>query len=862
MELQLSHAPIYRAVRFARVFPLRLLRAGWLVLLPVGAVSFALSFIVHDIAISPATWLPQALEKLVTRDLTLFVPWSQWVPFSPQMWRALALLTTPIGSALLFLEIFFAAHLQHPPMKKNATLAERLNFQAAQTLARARSNGGQHASASHVLSALFDDALARRMLGRAGLTREELAPALEPSPQKRALIPGAATAKSTGEFSHEVVALVSRADEIRVAHGHTRITVMDLVAALYDILPAFQQALIQRNLDAADFNQLATWYEHNAEAQEHQKKFWRRENLLRATPIGTRWVYGYTQVIQRFALDVSRLFEEKHQGMELINRTKEIAAIEEVLVRGEESNILLIGEPGIGKRSIVLGLVQNIARGTALRRLNYRRVFELNTALLTSSLKDPGQLERVLATLFEESGTVGNVVWFIDDIHNLLARKGVAEILAPYLESSSMHIVATTTREGFHKQIESRADILAVFDRLEVAELPHNHILRVVEQRVDRIEAEIGLFFTYGALKAIVDDADKYVQLAPFPEKAVDLLNEVASHAEASEQRVVTAEHVHAVVSARTNIPLGTVSSQEQQQLLNLESELHKEIVGQDEAVKAVARTLQRLRTGLAREGKPAGVFLFVGPTGVGKTLTAQILAKTYFGSSERMIRFDMSEFQTPDSVSQLLGSAQQNDPGRLASAVRDKPFSVILLDEFEKADHNLLNVFLRVFDEGRMTDAFGRPVSFEQAIIIATSNAGSSYIRKLVKEGKNPAAQAEKERLMDVFIQEGMKPELLNRFDDIIVFHPLSQEQIRAVATLMLKKLSARLEEQGYFFTPSAELTDYVTTVGFDPQFGARPMARAIQDHVEAVISRKILEGTIKKGVGFTLSPEEAKAA
>jgi len=293
--------------------------------------------------------------------------------------------------------------------------------------------------------------------------------------------------------------------------------------------------------------------------------------------------------------------------------------------------------------------------------------------------------------------------------------------------------------------------------------------------------------------------------------------------------------------------------------LLALEQHMHREIIGQEQAVTAVVHTMQRLRSGLTRRGKPAGVFLFVGPTGVGKTLTAKILAKTYFGSPETMIRFDMSEYQNKESLDRLLGSLPLNEPGRLATQVRDNPFSVLLLDEIEKAHKDILNIFLQVFDEGRVTDAFGGKVSFEQNIIIATSNAGSEQIRDMVRQGVDPAEQ--KSKIIDILINQGyFRPELLNRFDEIVTFHPLSHEHIRKIAELLVGGLVDRLREQGYFFIPTKDIVDYISDVGFDPQFGARPMNRAIQDKFENVIAKKILEEKIHKGMEFTLTLQEVQ--
>jgi len=321
----------------------------------------------------------------------------------------------------------------------------------------------------------------------------------------------------------------------------------------------------------------------------------------------------------------------------------------------------------------------------------------------------------------------------------------------------------------------------------------------------------------------------------------------------------VTKTEVSEVVSRKTGIPLGPIIGDEKEKLVRLEEIMHQELIGQDRAVEVVASTMRRLRIGLAKRGKPAGVFLFVGPTGVGKTLTAKILAKTYFGSADRMLRFDMSEYQDTDSLDRFIGSIKANEPGRFVTEVRDNPFSLILLDELEKANKNVLNIFLQVFDEGRLTDVFGRKINFEQNIIIATSNAGADLVRDLVRQGLDPSL--EKERLVDMMIQgKHFSPEFLNRFDEIVIFHPLSQDQVGKITELLLANLAARMKEQGYEFMPTPEIADYIAKAGFDPQFGARPMERVIRDKVESAIATKILDGSIRKGEGFSLTVEDLK--
>ena len=302
-------------------------------------------------------------------------------------------------------------------------------------------------------------------------------------------------------------------------------------------------------------------------------------------------------------------------------------------------------------------------------------------------------------------------------------------------------------------------------------------------------------------------------------------------------------------MSERTEIPVGEIKEEEREKLLALEDIIHKRIINQEEAVEVISKAMRRARAGVRGGERPIGNFLFLGPTGVGKTETSKALAEAYFGSDKKMIRFDMSEYQELDSIGRLIGFPEKGEPGLLTKAVSDDPFSLILLDEIEKAHHKILNLFLQVFDEGWLTDAFGRKVSFANSIIIGTSNAGAEFIRQRVKEGKGQ--KSFKEDLTDYLLKNKIfRPEFLNRFDAVVVFKPLTHEHLIEIAKLMLNGLSKRLlEGMGVRLIVSPELVEKVAELGYQPEFGARPMRRVIQDEIESRIASKILEQGLKRG-------------
>lgn len=875
-EFNLKNAKIYRAVLFQKSFPpryLRLLRIGFLLLGFIALIVYWM-FVGFSFSIPGLPFF----DSLFFSGETSFVGEGAGVDFSlqgvisisPNIFLGLAYMFFPIGFFLLFFEIFFNFFLKYPKVSKTNNSAEFLTFHAAVIFSKAFAISSRlkerEVSTDSLLLALADYKHSRYLFARLGIDIENFKSRLIKS---KKVFTGSLVSKISFSFTRPILSqslqeLLETMNDFRIQHQNNRITMADLIIGLFKHNGVFQKVLVERNLDENDLNSFTLWYERNVAFSKNKLRFWRLENLLRTRPIGSGWIYGYPELLSKYSYDMTAFFESGAQGLNIVGRDEEIKEIEQVLLKDEKQNILLVGETGVGKKSIVLGLAQKISQGKAADTLNYRKILEVNMAAVTSSSTKKEEIQNTVSSLLAEAARVGNAVLFIDGLHNFtgakegLGKVDITEILLPYLQSSDIRIIATTDPLNFHKYIATRSDILTTFSKLDVEELPYHGVMSILGDAVLRAEADSDIFFIYGALKAIYEDADKYIHTSPFPEKAINLLSETVSYVKSKNKKIVESQDVHEVVTRKTNIPLGTIDTKERQKLMQLGSEMHKDIIGQEIAVRSITQAMQRLRVGLSRENKPAGVFLFVGPTGVGKTLTAKVLAKVYFGSQDSMIRFDMSEYQAIESIERLLGSIRSNTPGQLISAVRDNPFSVLLLDEFEKAHPDVLNVFLRIFDEGSIKDVLGRKVSFKQNIIIATSNAGAGVIREMVKGGVDPAK--EKERLIDIFINEKyFRPELLNRFDEIVIFHPLNREQVRQISQILILKLQERLRDKGYYFKPTLDIVNYIADVGFDPQFGARPMARAIQDKLESVIARKILENKVKKGVEFSISVAEA---
>jgi ATP-dependent Clp protease ATP-binding subunit ClpC len=370
------------------------------------------------------------------------------------------------------------------------------------------------------------------------------------------------------------------------------------------------------------------------------------------------------------------------------------------------------------------------------------------------------------------------------------------------------------------------------------------------------LERKYKKFISYPALREIITLTERYLPSLPFPEKAMDILDEVVIYvADSTRDPIVLPKHVDKIISEKTQIPVGEIEAKEKNILLNLEDLIHQRIINQEEAVNEVSSAMRRARTGVTIRKGPMGCFLFLGPTGVGKTETSKALAEIYFGSEEKMIRLDMSEFQNTTDIPRLIGAA--GEEGMLTTKVRESPFSLVLLDEIEKAHPNILNLFLQVLDEGNLTDGLGRKVDFKSTIIIATSNAAYKVILKALKE-KTEWSKVKQKLLENLFAEGIFRPEFINRFDAMVVFRPLTKENLLDIAELFLQKLKKNLQEKEVEFLITPELKEKIVELGYDPTFGAREMRRVIQDRVENILASALLSDRLKRGYRVKVDPEK----
>jgi ATP-dependent Clp protease ATP-binding subunit ClpC len=655
---------------------------------------------------------------------------------------------------------------------------------------------------------------------------------------------------------------IIQAAKYAVSAGRKEITIGDILLGILDCDKAFSEIVFALHLKKEDIVNIVNWY-LKLKSKVKNIPFWQKKNFGPA--IGRGWSYGYSNVLNYFAYDLTDVIENSGE-ISLYGRKDSLADVERILSKTSENNVLLIGDKGIGKKTLVYALIQKISKGEAMKPLANRRIFQLDVGALISGAGQKGALEARLTSVLNEVARVGNAIIFVEDFHNLTSSRGdvgqinAAEIIHPYLKGN-IQIIGTTNLKNYHMDIEANPGIKDSFEKIEVSEPNQDETREILEEKVASIEYKYKVFFTYQDLQEIIRLADRYIKDKPMPIKAIDLTDEVAVKASQSGQKLINTKIIDEIVTQKTKVPVSEPEGGEKEKLLHLEDFLHQRIINQKEAIDAIANAMRRARSGLVSKDRPVGSFLFLGPTGVGKTETAKALAAAYFGSEKNMIRLDMSEFQEQSSVERLLGTppkaGAEGTKGELVDQVKDNPFSLVLVDEIEKAHPQILTLFLQVLDEGYLGAATGEKIDFKNTIIICTSNAGSELIRKSLQSGVT--GDDLKKQLLEYLQSEGIyKPEFLNRFDGVIAFHPLNSEQIKEVAKLMLKQLSGQMKEKEITLEFTDAAINKLAKIGFDPVYGARPMRRTIQEKIEDSLAKKLISGEIKRGDKVVLDEKD----
>lgn len=597
--------------------------------------------------------------------------------------------------------------------------------------------------------------------------------------------------------------------------------------------------------------------------KEQEKRFWEWEHLRRATRIGKYWAYAYTPHLDHYITDLSEQGSGNYRGQKLIGREKTIEMLTLTLSRPTDNSVLLVGDPGIGKRSIVHDFARRIRENYFTEKIiDESRVVIFDMGQVISDARTQGvDPKGLLRTLLDEAVYAGNVILVVESINLFLDPENdmaVGDVLNDYLSMPTCRVIGLMTGEAYHTLGQRQIPALKYFEAVMVPEPSKDDTIAILVDTFKTLERNRPVF-TIQAFHAIVDGAERYNWEMPFPERAIDLAQEVLIYWEKHPNLAfIERTTVEDFLEEKSGIPMGEANAEEKTKLLNLEALLHERVIGQGEAIKQMSEAFRKARAGLGNDKKPIGSFLFLGPTGVGKTETAKALAHVYFGDEERMVRLDMSEFQTPQSIDELIGSAEMNVQGRMTTLMKEHPYSILLLDELEKAYPRALDLFLQILDEGYVTDGFGHKVNFRNSIVIATSNAGADLIHEATGAGRS-MIELEEELINSIIAKGTFRPEFLNRFDGVILFNSLTPEEMEQVTTLKLQAFADKLYKEKKVklsFTPEA--IRMVVANGYEREFGARSINRYIGDVVEDVIVRRLLEGTLTEGAEITFTEND----
>ena len=667
--------------------------------------------------------------------------------------------------------------------------------------------------------------------------------------------------QDSGIFSDDFQKTINRAFKVSAKRNHKNIGEKEVLVALANEDEFFKKILVDFDLKAQDVENLTLWLDSAEVLMKKSREFWTYDNLLRRGSLGKDFSSGYTITLDRFSIDWKRVVS-KWRFREIIGHKKEIEETETILAKSNLANALIVGDTGTGRKSIIEALAQKCYLGTSLPQLNNKRVVELDPVILAAQIPDFEKMEATLDQIFAEVLMSGNVILVIDDFENFVGQKvqkagtfDVSGVLGKYLSLPNFQFIGITSYEGLHKNIENNSSFVNLFEKVEVSEVSEDETINILQSSALELEYKYKVLVLYPSIREIVNLTAQYMPSLSFPKKALDVLDQAVVYVQKLKEKIVLPHHIAEIISQKTEIPVGKMEAKEKEVLLNLENLIHNRIINQEEAVKEVSIAMRRARMGIASKTRPMGSFLFLGPTGVGKTETAKVLTQIYFGSEQKMVRLDMSEFQVIADIPRLIGSTSPVEmQGLLTTQVREIPFSLVLFDEVEKSHPNILNLLLQVLDEGHITDGQGRKVVFTNTIIICTSNAGAETIFKQV-EANQPL---EKDKLLDELFDKGIfRPEFVNRFDATVIFHPLTKDNLLKIAQLFLKSLQKNLEEREIDFEITEDLKEKIVELSYKPEYGAREMRRVIQDNVENNVASALLSDKIKKGDRIEINSE-----
>lgn len=747
--------------------------------------------------------------------------------------QPLGWLIASLGGPIMALLVWQQQGLKHIPTAHTGTLDDVIEPDVLRLLP-------QHPTPRKLVEAAMHSQSAQFFVARFGLSPQFLHDLSSDEP-------------SDGEM------VLAAAEEHRKRAAGEQLTGGMLIAAICTTQPQLKNLLSHMQLDETDMPNGVQWYERLMLLIAEEKKPKRTGGIARD------WSFGWANMLNRFGVNIS---DQVARGgllhVRLDSHAQALQFLYDTFSANGRQNAALIGPLGAGKTTIIKAFAESLlAADSALpSKLKFRQVISLDASSIISASRSRGELEELVNRLFIEAYRAKNIILCLDDAQLFLEdRPGsvdLSSILMPIIEGGGLRLILTMDEQRY-LQISQRNPALAnVLNRLSIAPANIDETMQVMQDQIISIEFQRNVTFMYQALKEAYRLSERYMYDLAQPGKSVRLLEQAAAY---SEGGLVTANSIVRCLEQTSGIKVGRAdTADEKEKLLNLEQLIHQRMVNQTRAVSVVCDSLRRARAGVKNETRPIGTFLFLGPTGVGKTELSKALAAEYFGGEDHLVRIDLNEYVRPDDVARLIADGAA-DPHSLAAQIMKQPFSVVLLDEIEKAHPQVLTTLLQMLDEGILRDINNREVSFRDSIVIATSNAGSSTIRELVKHGFE--LEEVEAKFVDKLIEtQQFRPEFLNRFDEIVLFRPLNESELVQVVQLMIKSTNDTLSSQKISITLDEAAAKKLANIGYDPQFGARPMRRMVQRTVENLIARKVLEGSAQPGDVITVTENDIQVS
>lgn len=623
--------------------------------------------------------------------------------------------------------------------------------------------------------------------------------------------------------------------------------------------PKVQEYFSSIGISAHDVSQSASWVAEMSLQKKQRSKFWLRQNLQKTPSIGKDWSYGYTPVLDRFGVDMA---STAPRDLVFNPRIQELERIEEVFSKKQQTNILLVGAPGVGKMSLCYFLATRVAEGQTTPSLSDHRVIHLDIDAVLAQFTKYEQQVAAVEDCIAEASQAGNIILVIQDIDRYIAPGensiDISRVFEKLVRNTEVKLLATTTQSGFRHVVTANKRFLSAVELLQLNETSPEETLHILMKMTPGIEERRKVFITFYALQEIVTHTDLGSLQSSFPEEAISVLESAVTQAShevpvRKGSTLVNAALIDEVLTQRTGVKVGRLHDQDKQDLTQLATRLHTRVVGQDTAVTAVAKALQQAAVQLRTQDKTVGAFLFLGPTGVGKTELAKSVAAEYYGSEKSIVRIDCAEFTQPSSLANLIGSPAGSEAhsrgGVLTEALRQNPATVVLFDELEKAHRSVVLALMTIFDEGYLTDARGERVSFRHSLIIATSNAASRFIHDQLQKGTQ-YSDVQTAVVQELITTGVFPPEFINRFDAIIVFEPLQLEEIKEIALIKIEALQQQvLAKHGVILEVTEQTLGDIIATGYSTEFGARHLERAVKDIVTQRVTDAVLQNKISRG-------------